>query len=74
MVEDAENGRTPRPWWFHWLTNVGFALVAGLPFLFGAGGDAFLILVAALILGLVLVPITRRWEDQGETGRGPDDQ
>jgi hypothetical protein len=53
---------TPPPWYFHWAANVGFLLVAGLPFILTGGKDRGWMVLLALLLGFLMIPVSRRWE------------
>ena len=61
---------TPRPWWFHWAVNVGFALVAGLPFIL-TDKDRGWIVLTAVPVGFLMIPVTRRWERNRGATRPP---
>jgi hypothetical protein len=56
MKED-DNDVNQRPRWFHWLVNTGFVLVVTLP-----TGLDWEVIPFAVAAGIILTPLTRRWE------------
>ena len=47
--------------WFQWAMNTIAALVMGAPVFWSYPDDRWLMLAAAPVLGLVFLPLTRKW-------------
>ena len=55
-------GTKRRPIWFHWVANMALIVMVGLPGLVPAGDDLWLMLAIVPVAGLLIIPVTRRWE------------